>query len=194
MRHPVAIITAAIVLIVCAAGAADTDLQAFVGTWKENPTKSRPSISGALTYTFTSEPDGFVSIVRGNTPVHDRARIDGKDYPRPGFAAGQTVSWTRVSDTLFESTIYTGRLSRSHPQRVRKKIGKELHVERTRRCYPNAVGTFSPSPAESSIGKECAANHPHFERRPGHLPATHRSSRQLSPPLFPASAPPSLST
>src|SRR5213594_719729 len=81
-----------------------------------------------------------------------------------------------------------------HPQRVRKKTGKELHVESTLGSYPNAVGTFSPSPAESSIWKECAANHPHFERRPGHLPATHRSSRQLSPPLFPASAPPSLST
>lgn len=104
MRNRMAVTAAATVLMVCAAHAADTDLRAFVGTWRENSAKSRHFISSALTYTFTAEPDGFVSIVRGNTPVHDRARIDGKDYPRPGFS-GQTVSWTRVSDTVFESSI-----------------------------------------------------------------------------------------
>jgi hypothetical protein len=104
MRHPVAVTAAAVILMVFAARAVDTDVRAFVGTWKENQAKSRHFISGALTYSFTAEPDGFVSIVRGNTPVHDRARIDGKDYPTPGLA-GRTVSWTKVSDTLFESTV-----------------------------------------------------------------------------------------
>src|SRR5437867_9980588 len=102
-RHP-AIVTAAIVLLVCTATAADTDVRAFVGTWKENPAKSRHAMSGALTYTFTEEPGGFVSIVRANTPLHDRARFDGKDYPSSG-SPGATVSWTKVSDTQFENTI-----------------------------------------------------------------------------------------
>lgn len=97
-------VVAGIALLVCVTRAADTDVRAFIGTWKENQAKSHPFISPALTYTFTAEPDGFVSIVRANTPVHDRARMDGKGYPRSGFAGG-TVSWVRVSDTVFESTL-----------------------------------------------------------------------------------------
>lgn len=104
MRHHVAVTAAAVILMVFAARAADTDVRAFVGTWKENQAKSRPFISGALTYSFTAEPDGFVSIVRGNTPFHDRARIDGKDYPTSGVA-GRTLAWMKVSDTLFESSV-----------------------------------------------------------------------------------------
>jgi hypothetical protein len=104
MRNRVAGTTAATVLMVCAAGATDTDIRAFIGTWKENPAKSRHFISSALTYTFTREPDGFVSIVRGNTPLHDRARIDGKDYPTPGVP-GRVISWSQVSDTVLESAV-----------------------------------------------------------------------------------------
>src|SRR6266566_4910532 len=104
MRHPVAVTAAAVILMVFAARAVDTDVRAFVGTWKENQAKSHHFISGALTYSFTAEPDGFVSVVRGNTPVRDHARIDGKDYPTPDLA-GRTVSWTKVSDAVFESTI-----------------------------------------------------------------------------------------
>lgn len=84
--------------------AADTDLRAFVGTWKQNQGKSHHAVSGALTYTFTAESDGFVSVVRANTPVHDRVRFDGKDYPA-STAPNQTVSWRRLSDTVFQSTI-----------------------------------------------------------------------------------------
>jgi hypothetical protein len=83
--------------------AEQTDLRAFVGTWKENPAKSRYAISGVLTYTFTDEQDGFVSIVRANTPLHDRVRFDGKDYASSG-SPGLTVSWTKISDTQFAST------------------------------------------------------------------------------------------
>jgi hypothetical protein len=97
-------VVATAAVLVCVTHAADTDIHAFVGTWKENPAKSRHFISPTLTYTFTAEPDGFVSIVRANTPVHDRVRMDGKDYPGSG-SRGQTVSWARVSDTVFESTI-----------------------------------------------------------------------------------------
>ena len=90
--------------MVCAPRAADTEVRAFVGTWRENPAKSRHTSQLTLTYTFTAEPDGFVSIVRANTPLRDRARIDGKDYPTPGVP-GRAISWRQVSDTVFESAI-----------------------------------------------------------------------------------------
>ena len=93
-----------LVLMASVPRAADTDLRAFVGTWKENQGRSRSSISDALTYTFTAEPDGFMSIVRANTPVHDRVRLDGKDYPSSSLT-GQTASWTKVSETVFASTL-----------------------------------------------------------------------------------------
>jgi hypothetical protein len=36
--------------------------------------------------------------------LRDRVRFDGKDYPTPDIA-GRTVSWTRVGDTVYETTI-----------------------------------------------------------------------------------------
>jgi hypothetical protein len=98
------LLTAVVIVMIGTTRAADTDLRAFVGTWKQNQAKSRHAVSGALTYTFTAESDGFVSVVRANTPVHDRVRFDGRDYPA-SVAPNQTVSWSRVSDTAFESTI-----------------------------------------------------------------------------------------
>jgi len=83
---------------------ADTDLRGFVGTWKETQSKSRPFISSTLTYTFTAEPDGFTTIVRGGVQLRDRVRIDGNEYPTPGVE-GRTVSWTKVNDTLYVSTV-----------------------------------------------------------------------------------------
>src|SRR5258707_105741 len=65
----------AMVVVTSALRGADTDLRAFVGTWKENQAKTHSSMSGALTYTFAAEADGFVSIVRANTPLRDRARF-----------------------------------------------------------------------------------------------------------------------
>jgi len=44
-----------------------------------------------------------VTIVRGNTPLHDNVRFDGNDYPTLG--AGATVAWTKNSDTQYESTM-----------------------------------------------------------------------------------------
>jgi hypothetical protein len=91
--------------VICAQGtAANIDLRAFVGTWRENQSKSRPSISSALTYTFTAEPDGFLTIVRGRVQLRDQVRLDGQDYPTPGIE-GRTASWTKVNDMLYESTI-----------------------------------------------------------------------------------------
>ena len=81
-----------------------TDLRVFVGTWKENQSKSRSFISSTLTYTFTADPDGFINIVRGGVQLRERVRMDGQDYPTPGFK-GRTASWVKVNDLLYESTI-----------------------------------------------------------------------------------------
>ena len=95
---------AAIVLLVaCVARGGDTDLRAFIGTWKENQAKSRHVLPSVLTYTFTADPDGFLTIVRGQM-LRDRIRMDGKDYPRPSIP-GETLSWTKMSDTVYESTM-----------------------------------------------------------------------------------------
>ena len=80
------------------------DLSAFIGTWKEDQPKSRPFISSALTYTFSQEPDEFVTIERGGVQLRDRVRFDGKDYQTPGVA-GRTISWTKVADTAYETRI-----------------------------------------------------------------------------------------
>jgi hypothetical protein len=80
------------------------DLKAFVGSWTQNVARSRGTISKDLTYTFTQEADGFVAIVRGRVQLRDRVRFDGSDYPTPDIP-GRTTSWTRVSDTTYETTI-----------------------------------------------------------------------------------------
>lgn len=104
MRHALVVKAAVPLLLVGLTRAADPDLRAFIGTWKENPAKSRPFISSALTYTFSANPDGFLTIVRGGVQLRYRVRMDGKDYPTPGIAGG-TVSWTKVDDAVYESII-----------------------------------------------------------------------------------------
>ena len=80
------------------------DLKAFVGSWTQNPARSRGTISKDLTYTFSQEADGFITIVRGRVQLRDRVRFDGNDYPTPDVP-GRTTSWIRMSDTVFETTI-----------------------------------------------------------------------------------------
>lgn len=86
------------------AHAGELDKQTFVGSWKENPAKTHVVPSEDLTYTFSNDTDGFVSIVRGGVQLRDRVRFDGQDYPAPGIA-GRTVSWTKVNDATYETTI-----------------------------------------------------------------------------------------
>lgn len=98
--------SAALLLVapVCAsARQADVDLEAFVGTWKAN-TSSRVIASSPATYTFSQDAEGFIVIVRGGAQLRDRVRFDGKDYPTPDIP-GRVVSWTKVSDTVYETTI-----------------------------------------------------------------------------------------
>jgi hypothetical protein len=124
------LIGAVLVVMIGTTRAADTDLRAFVGTWKQNQSKSRNAISATLTYTFTEDADGFVSIVRANTPVHDRVRFDGNDYP---VSAGpnQTVSWKRISDTVFESTIKRDGALLASARWILSDGGKRLAQETT---------------------------------------------------------------
>lgn len=87
-----------------AAQQSGVDLNAFVGSWTENPARSRGTISKDLTYTFSQDADGFITIVRGRVQLRDRVRFDSNDYPTPDIP-GRTTSWTRVSNTLYETTI-----------------------------------------------------------------------------------------
>lgn len=127
LRH-FGFVVAAGVLMIGMTRAGETDVRAFVGTWKENQAKSRHTISSALTYTFAADRDGFVSILRANTPVHDRVRLDGKEYPTPG-APNRTVSWTKVSDTVFESTIKRDGVSLGSARWTLSDGGKHLTQE-----------------------------------------------------------------
>jgi len=109
---------------------AATDLRVFVGTWKENQSKSRSSISSALTYTFTAEPDGFISIVRGGVQLRDRVRMDGKEYQTPG-AEGRTVSWVKANDMLYNSTIKRDGALVATARWILSEGGKHLRQETT---------------------------------------------------------------
>jgi hypothetical protein len=83
------------------------DLKAFAGRWTENPALSRGTVSKELSYTFSQDVDGFVTIVRGLVQLRDRVRFDGNDYPTPDVE-GRTTSWTRVSDAVYQTTIKNG--------------------------------------------------------------------------------------
>jgi hypothetical protein len=133
MRPSMSIAATAVLLAVCATRAAysaDVDLGAFIGTWKENTAKSRTAISSALTYTFSEETDGFVTIVRGGVQVRDSVRVDGKDYPTPGIA-GRSVSWTKVGDTAYETTIKRNGALLGTGRWILSEGGKHLTQETT---------------------------------------------------------------
>jgi hypothetical protein len=82
----------------------DLDLRAFIGTWKENPAKTRLAPSSPFTYTFSQDTEGFIVIVRSGVQLRDRVRLDGKDYSTPEVP-GRTVSWSKTGDTVYETTI-----------------------------------------------------------------------------------------
>ena len=79
-------------------------MRAFVGTWQENFAKSHHVISSAFTYSFFEETDAFVTIVRGGTPLRDRVRFDGKDYPVTGDTASDSRSYKRVNPSTLQLT------------------------------------------------------------------------------------------
>jgi hypothetical protein len=107
------------------------DLSAFVGTWMQNPALSRGTISKELTYTFDQEADGFITIVRGRIQLRDRIRFDGNDYPTPDVV-GRTTSWTRVGDTVYQTTIKNGGVLTATGRWTLSGDGRRLTQETTR--------------------------------------------------------------
>lgn len=114
-----------------AAQQSGVDLKAFVGSWTQNPAKSRGTVSKDLTYTFSQEADGFIVIVRGGVQLRDRVRFDGNDYPTPDIP-GRTTSWTRVSDTIHETTIKNGGVLVARGKWTLSADGRRLTQETTR--------------------------------------------------------------
>lgn len=107
------------------------DLAAFVGRWMENPAMSRGTISRELSYTFTQEVDGFVTIVRGRVGLRDRVRFDGNEYPTPDIE-GRTTSWERLSDTVYQTTIKNRGVLTATGMWTLSDSGRRLTQETTR--------------------------------------------------------------
>ena len=95
------------------------------------PGQIRGTISKELTYTFSQEADGFITIVRGRVQLRDRVRFDGNDYPTPDIP-DRTTSWTRVSDTRYETTIKNSRGLVATGKWTLSADGKHLTQETTR--------------------------------------------------------------
>jgi hypothetical protein len=105
------------------------DLRSFVGTWTEDVTQRRAVTSG-LTYAFSQEPDGLITIVRAGVDLRDRVRFDGKDYETAGVP-GRTVSWIKVSDTTYETTVKRDGALVAKGRWILSEGGKRLTQETT---------------------------------------------------------------
>jgi hypothetical protein len=144
------------------------DLNAFAGTWTENPAKSRGTISKDLNYTFSQEADGFIAIVRGRVQLRDRVRFDGNDYPTPDIP-GRTTSWTRVSNSIHETTIKNDVVLVARGKWTLSDDGRRLTQETTR-IQPQAatniieyirtsgsgnslIGVWEPVSSKSSVAE-----------------------------------------
>ena len=107
------------------------DLVAFVGRWTQDPAMSRGTISRELSYTFTQEVDGFVTIVRGRVQLRDRVRFDGNDYPTPDIE-GRTTSWARLTDAVYQTTIKNRGVLTATGRWTLSDDGRRLTQETTR--------------------------------------------------------------
>src|ERR1700733_5414935 len=113
---------------------------------------------------------------------------------RSSPAAFSPRSLTWLANSVATSTPTSPMLARSSGNTMTPAAACALTNALRQSTRPNAAGTSSPSPAESSIAKESAATHPRSGHTPDRPPPTHRSSPQLSPPPSPESAPPLLWT
>jgi hypothetical protein len=107
------------------------DLRSFVGTWTEDVAQRRAVTSG-LTYTFSQEADGFITIVRAGVDLRDRVRFDGKDYETAGVP-GRAVSWVKVSDTTYETVVKRDGAFVAKGRWILSEGGKRLRQETTPR-------------------------------------------------------------
>ena len=126
-----AVVVSTVAPIAVAAQQSTVDLKAFVGRWTENPAMSRVTMSKELTYTFNEEPDGFITIVRERVQLRDRVRFDGNDYATPDIE-GRTTSWTRVSETVYQTTIKNDGVLTARGRWTLSDDGRRLTQETTR--------------------------------------------------------------
>ena len=90
--------------------AADSNMGAWMGTWKLNEAKSKIAAGATKnpTVAYTTEGDNLQVTVDGITsegkPVHHvwTGKIDGKDYPVTGDPSGDTRSYRKIGDSTLE--------------------------------------------------------------------------------------------
>jgi hypothetical protein len=139
----------------------ELNLAAFVGAWKEDVAKRQSGRSSGLTYTFTQDVDGFVTIVRAGVDLRDRVRFDGKDYETAGVP-GRTVSWTKISDTEYDTTIKRNGVLAARARWIISDSGKRL----TQQTTPTRVDDKSVTNATEYIRIVGAGNSLIGEWRP----------------------------
>jgi hypothetical protein len=130
-RSLAAVLLSAVVAAPVSGRQSRLDLRSFVGTWTEDVTQRRAVTSG-LTYTFSQEADGFITIVRAGVDLRDRVRFDGKDYETAGVP-GRTVSWIKVSNTTFETEVKRDGTVAAKGKWILSEGGKRLRQETTPR-------------------------------------------------------------
>ena len=126
-RSLAAVLLSAVLVAPVAGRQPRLDLQSFVGTWTEDVTQRRAVTSG-LTYTFSHEADGFITIVRAGVDLRDRVRFDGNDYETAGVP-GRTVSWIKVSDTTYETAVKRDGAFVAKGRWILSEDGKRLRQE-----------------------------------------------------------------
>jgi hypothetical protein len=103
------------------AGAATAD--AWIGTWKLDPSKS--DFSGE-TMTYSKSSTGKYRYSEG--PASYEFAMDGKPYPAP---YGRTATWTQVSDHVWDSISSREGAPTIHIHRELSVDGKTLNVTAT---------------------------------------------------------------
>ena len=77
------------------------DLQAFAGTWKEDPNSIQIPMGAVLR--FEKGPDGVLQRIIGHDGKPTPVRIDGKDYAVDD-SSGRTVAWTKAEENTYVLT------------------------------------------------------------------------------------------
>ncbi len=113
-------ILASLVVFLCGAVlslAADTDVTAFMGTWKLNEGKSKfgPGANKVTSVTYTAAGDNQVKIVadgvdKDGKPTHNEwtGKFDGKDYPVTGSPDADSRSYIPSGKHSLSMTVKKG--------------------------------------------------------------------------------------
>jgi cytoskeletal protein RodZ len=112
-----AMILTALLAVLILGVAATASPDAFTGTWKMNPAKSKYSpgpTPKSLTVTIESDENSYKVTAEGSdgegkpTHVEYSAKFDGKDYPATGIPNADTVSVKRIDASTVETTQKKG--------------------------------------------------------------------------------------